>query len=179
MATIIKLKRGTTPTTSDLANGEVGIDTSAKKFYINDSGTIKEIGGGTSSGDSTSPLSGDVRGYTGDGSTTGFTVTSGATVENILVFLNGVFQRPTTDFTVSSTTLTFGTAPVNGDVITIKELVEGQNTFNDNPVVKHIQVMVQQQVLQYRYNKTVEQFLVFLNGVFQDQQQIFHIQEQH
>jgi hypothetical protein len=48
MATIIKLKRGTTtPTTSDLANGEVGIDTSAKKFYINDSGTIKEIGGGT------------------------------------------------------------------------------------------------------------------------------------
>ena len=46
MATIIKLKRGTTtPTTSNLANGEVGIDTSAKKFYINDSGTIKEIGG--------------------------------------------------------------------------------------------------------------------------------------
>ena len=41
-----------------------------------------------------------------DGSTTGFTVTS-ATVENVLVFLNGVFQRPTTDFTVSSTTLTF------------------------------------------------------------------------
>jgi len=47
MATIIKLKRGTsTPTTSDLANGEVGIDTSNQKFYINDSGTIKEIGGG-------------------------------------------------------------------------------------------------------------------------------------
>ena len=48
MATIIKLKRGTTtPTTSDLANGEVGIDTSNKKFYVNDNGTIKEIGGGT------------------------------------------------------------------------------------------------------------------------------------
>ena len=48
MATIIKLKRGTTtPTTSDLANGEVGIDTSNQKFYINDNGTIKEIGGGT------------------------------------------------------------------------------------------------------------------------------------
>ena len=69
MATVIKLKRGTsTPTTSDLANGEVGIDTSAKKFYINDSGTIKEIAGGTGGGDSTSPLSGDVRAYTGDGS---------------------------------------------------------------------------------------------------------------
>ena len=30
-----------------------------------------------------------------------------------------------TDYTVSGTTLTFDTAPVNGDVITIKELVEG------------------------------------------------------
>ena len=48
MATIIKLKRGTsTPTTGDLANGEVGIDTSNQKFYVNDNGTIKEIGGGT------------------------------------------------------------------------------------------------------------------------------------
>ena len=168
MATIIKLKRGTaTPTTSDLANGEVGIDTSAKKFYINDSGTIKEIGGGTSSGDSTSPLSGDVRGYTGDGSTTGFTVTSGATVENILVFLNGVFQRPTTDYTVSSTTLTFGTAPVNGDVITIKELVEGQNTFNDNPVVRAFTGDGSTTGFTVSANKTVDQFLVFLNGVFQ------------
>ena len=169
MATIIKLKRGTsTPTTSDLANGEVGIDTSAKKFYINDSGTIKEIAGGTSSGgDSTSPLSGDVRGYTGDGSTTGFTVTSGATVENVLVFLNGVFQRPTTDFTVSSTTLTFGTAPVNGDVITIKELVEGQNTFNDNPVVRAYTGDGSTTGFVVTANKTVDQFLVFLNGVFQ------------
>ena len=168
MATIIKLKRGTsTPTTSDLANGEVGIDTSAKKFYINDSGTIKEIAGGASSGDSTSPLSGDVRGYTGDGSTTGFTVTSGATVENVLVFLNGVFQRPTTDFTVSSTTLTFGTAPVNGDVITIKELVEGQNTFNDNPVVRAYTGDGSTTGFVVTANKTVDQFLVFLNGVFQ------------
>ena len=130
MATVIKLKRGTsTPTTSDISNGEVAIDTSAKKFYINDAGTIKEIGGGTSGGDSSSPLSGDVRAYTGDGSTTGYTVTSGADVENVLVFLNGVYQRPTTDYTVSSTTLTFGTAPVNNESIIIKELVEGKNTF--------------------------------------------------
>ena len=46
MATVIKLKRGTTtPTTSDIVNGEVAIDTSSKKLYINDSGTIKEVGG--------------------------------------------------------------------------------------------------------------------------------------
>ena len=48
MANTIKLKRGTsTPTTSDLSNGEVGIDTSAKKLFVNDSGIVKEIGGTT------------------------------------------------------------------------------------------------------------------------------------
>ena len=46
MATVIKLKRGTsTPTTSNITSGEVAVDTSAKKLYINDSGTVKEIGG--------------------------------------------------------------------------------------------------------------------------------------
>ena len=49
MATVIKLKTGTSaPTTSDIAAREVAIDTSAQKFYINDSGTIKEIGGAAS-----------------------------------------------------------------------------------------------------------------------------------
>jgi|TARA_B100000073_G_scaffold124544_1_gene101753 hypothetical protein len=48
--TVIKLKTGTsTPSTSDIESREVAIDTSAQKFYINDSGTIKEIGGGASS----------------------------------------------------------------------------------------------------------------------------------
>ena len=67
-------------------------------------------------------LTGNTRAYTGDGSTVAFTVTSGMTVQNTLVFLNGVFQRPTTDYTVSGTTLTFGSAPIAADVITIKEL---------------------------------------------------------
>ena len=50
MTTVIKLKRGTTePTNSDIVDGEVAIDTSNQKFYINDSGTVKEIGGGASS----------------------------------------------------------------------------------------------------------------------------------
>jgi len=50
MATVIKLKRGTTtPTTSNIVSGEVAVDTSAQKLYINDSGTVKEIGGGSAS----------------------------------------------------------------------------------------------------------------------------------
>ena len=48
--TVIKLKTGTsTPSTSDIESREVAIDTSAQKFYINDSGTIKEIGAASSS----------------------------------------------------------------------------------------------------------------------------------
>ena len=50
MTTVIKLKTGTSaPSTSDIASREVAIDTSAQKFYINDDGTIKEIGGASSS----------------------------------------------------------------------------------------------------------------------------------
>ena len=67
-------------------------------------------------------LSCNTRAYTGDGSTVAFTITNGQTVDNVLVFLNGVFQRPTTDYTVSGTTLTFDSAPVSAEVITIKEL---------------------------------------------------------
>ena len=63
-----------------------------------------------------------VRTYSGDGTTTGFTVTSGVTVANVLVTLNGVLQTPTADYTVSGTTLTFGTAPASGDAIQIREM---------------------------------------------------------
>ena len=59
---------------------------------------------------------------TGDGSTTGFTVTSGVTVNDVLVTENGVLQAPTSDYTISGTTLTFGTAPASGVAIIIREL---------------------------------------------------------
>ena len=59
---------------------------------------------------------------TGDGSTAGFTVTSGTTVDNVIVLVNGLTQTPTTDYTISSTTLTFGTAPEASDAIVIREL---------------------------------------------------------
>ena len=67
-------------------------------------------------------LSYTTRTATGDGSTTGFTVTSGVTVNDVLVTENGVLQAPTSDYTISSTTLTFGTAPASGVAIVIREL---------------------------------------------------------
>jgi len=59
---------------------------------------------------------------TGDGSTVAFTVTNGVTVDDVLVTENGVLQAPTTDYTISGTTLTFGTAPASGVNIVIREL---------------------------------------------------------
>jgi len=59
---------------------------------------------------------------TGNGSTTDFTVTSGATVDSVIVTENGVIQKPTTDYTISGTTLTFTTAPASGVAVKILEL---------------------------------------------------------
>ena len=60
---------------------------------------------------------------TGDGSDTTFTVTNGATVDSVIVTENGVVQKPTTDYTISGTTLTFqGGAPADGVAIQIREL---------------------------------------------------------
>jgi hypothetical protein len=62
------------------------------------------------------------RSYTGDGSTTGFGVTAGTTVSDVLVTENGILQVPATDYTISSTTLTFAVAPGSGVAIQIREL---------------------------------------------------------
>ena len=67
-------------------------------------------------------LSYTTRTGTGDGSTTAFTVTSGATVDDVIVTENGVVQAPTTDYGISGTTLTFTTAPASGVAIVIREL---------------------------------------------------------
>jgi len=70
-----------------------------------------------------STLSYVTRNYTGDGSDTTFTVTSGTAVDNVLVMENGIVQKPTTDYTISGTTLTFqGGAPATGVAIQIREL---------------------------------------------------------
>ena len=67
-------------------------------------------------------LSYNTRTATGDGSTTAFTVTSGATVDDVIVTENGVVQAPTSDYGISGTTLTFTTAPGAGVAIVIREL---------------------------------------------------------
>ena len=59
---------------------------------------------------------------TGDGSTTTLTITSGRAVDNVIVDVNGIILTPTDDYTISSTTLTFATAPTSGAEITVRYL---------------------------------------------------------
>lgn len=68
------------------------------------------------------------RSYTGDGNTTVFTVTSGTTVDDVVVTENGIVQKPTTDYTITGTSLTFTSAPANNVVIGIRELAIGGGT---------------------------------------------------
>ena len=55
---------------------------------------------------------------TGDGSTTTFTINNGRTVDDILVFVNGICLVPADDYQVSTTNLTFTLAPaVNAEIV--------------------------------------------------------------
>ena len=58
----------------------------------------------------------------GDGSTVNFTINSGRTVDDILVFVNGICLVPTDDYTVSGTTLGFTVAPAASSEIVIRYL---------------------------------------------------------
>tara|TARA_R110001592_G_scaffold114758_1_gene314862 strand:+ start:2208 stop:2822 length:615 start_codon:yes stop_codon:yes gene_type:complete len=59
---------------------------------------------------------------TGNGTLATDTVTSGCAVDNVLVYVNGLVQQPTTDYTISGTTLTHVVAPAASDKIVIREL---------------------------------------------------------
>ena len=62
---------------------------------------------------------------TGDNSTTAFTISSGRSVSDVLVYVNGFMLTPTTDYTISGTTLTFVTAPATSAEITFRYLPLG------------------------------------------------------
>jgi len=74
------------------------------------------------------------RSYAGTGVLTTFAVTSGCTVNSVIVSENGLIQTPTTDYTISGSTLTFVVAPANGVVIQIRELAVAVATATSSPV---------------------------------------------
>jgi len=63
--------------------------------------------------------------FTGDGSDTTFTLTTSMSNENgLIVFIDGVYQADNV-YSVSGTTLTFATAPLNGRIIEVFQLEGG------------------------------------------------------
>ena len=69
--------------------------------------------------------------FTGNGSTTAFTVTTAPESENnLLVYIDGVYQQKT-DYTVSGTMLTMDTAPASGAIIETVAMVGAITTQTD------------------------------------------------
>jgi hypothetical protein len=60
--------------------------------------------------------------FSGDDSTTVFTLTQAGTTAGAIVSLNGVTQIPVTAYAVTGTSLTFTEAPATGDVISVRLL---------------------------------------------------------
>ena len=95
--------------------------------YTTEWGAIAGSGGGASAK--------EVDNFTGDGSTTAFTLSSTvADEDNLMVFIEGVYQNKA-DFVASGTTLTFDVAPANGRKVVVhhvKSSISGTNTILDS-----------------------------------------------
>ena len=61
--------------------------------------------------------------FTGNGSTTAFNLSNSASVNDVFVFYNGVAMKPTTDYGISGSTLTFTFAPANNSQIMARYFV--------------------------------------------------------
>ena len=57
--------------------------------------------------------------FTGDGSSTNYTLSVAANTSTATVYLDGLLQAPTTDFTISGTTLSFTSAPLQDEVVLV------------------------------------------------------------
>ena len=131
---VIKLKRGTsTPTTSNIASGEVAVDTSAQKLFINDSGTIKELGTSAALLSSSTVAIREFE-YTASGSQTTFSGNDTGsqsliyTAGSIMVFLNGILQDDSVDYTATNgTSVVFTTALAANDEVRIMSFITNCN----------------------------------------------------
>ena len=104
---------GTTAQRPTGANGYFRYNSDDQQFEGYANGAWGAIAGSSNTGSFTTNI------LSGDGNTTGFTLSSAPTSENnLVVFIDGVFQAQNV-YSVSGTTLTFSTAPENGRVITV------------------------------------------------------------
>lgn len=119
-ALTVNIPRVTTDQRPSGQNGDLIYNTTTGTFQAYDNGWAN-----ISTGNSAAPaITQDT--FSGDGSTVNFTMSISVTDEqDVLVFVGGVYQIPNTNYSVSGTTITFGSAPPadnaldNSHVITV------------------------------------------------------------
>jgi len=157
----VTIPKGTTAQRPSGTAGEFRFNTTTAKFEGHNGTEFGEIGGGSG----TSAFTRNA--FTGDGSTTAFSLSSAPDSENtLIVFIEGVFQDQDA-YSVSGTTLTFGTAPVNGRgiiVYNVKGAVSGTN-------LNHNQFSANGSSTQFTLNLNPEHennTMVYIDGVYQN-----------
>jgi hypothetical protein len=99
---------------------------------------------------------------TGDNTTTNFTITSGRAVDDVLVYVNGFLLTPTTDYSISGTTLTFVTAPATSAEIVFRYLPLNNSGTYTNGTATGDNTTVNFTI---NSGRTVEDVIVSVNGV--------------
>ena len=140
-------------------NGGTGLSSlgsAGQAIVVNSGGTALEFG------DVALSLSYTKNTATGDGSTTTLTIDSGRAVDDVLVYVNGFLLTPTTDYTISGTTLTFVTAPANNAEIVVRYLpLNGSAVYTNDTATGDGSTAT----LTIDSGRTVEDIIVTVNGV--------------
>jgi hypothetical protein len=109
--------------------------------------------------------------FSGDGSSTAFTLSQSASTDAVIVSLNGVVQESTNTYSVSSTTLTFNEAPATGDVIQVRNFYSGSDLqpaskFNSYTTTERNALSPSNGDVVY--NETTHKFQGYANSVWVD-----------
>jgi len=121
-------RSGSAGNPSSLNLGELAVNTATGKLYLGADAGVAEIGIPVAAGTT-------ITERTGDGSTTAFTFSGYTTNDDgaYLVSVGGIDQ-PGSMYTISATnggTITFSTAPVDGELISIRAIVAGSGGGGD------------------------------------------------
>jgi hypothetical protein len=145
----------TVPTTKG-GTGLTTLGSAGQALKVNSGGTALEFG------DVSVSLSYTKGTFTGDNSTTAFTIDSGRAVDDVLVYVNGFLLTPTSDYTISGTTLTFTTAPATSAEIVVRYL-----PLNNNGIYTNDTATGDNSTTAFTIDsgRTVEDVIVTVNGV--------------